>query len=748
MAGNRSVYETAMSAGHNAAWEQNWDAAIQSYGNALREFPEDPEVHIHLGMALLEQKRLDQALKVFKRAHQLNPDDSVPLEKIADVYERQGRLQEAAQQYVTVSEIHLGQRDLDKAISNWERATRLTPGLIPIHARLAQAYERTGEKRKALREYLTLAFNFRRKGDTERAIRAVQRALQIDPKNPQALNTLRALETGGDIAVPTAEEVSKTPEPEAETLDLLGAMEPQQPEEQADDSLGPLGESLEEGLMLLAAHVMESGDIDMYKGMALQAMELQRQSKYDEAIAAYRQAERGLQHPAIMLNLGALLLFDNQLEEAAKYLEGATSHPDLDAGAYHALGQVNFKLGKHKAALQYFLRSLQSVDTDLAMSPDEVAELSVVYEQLRQTLVGRDEEATQTINERFMNLLSSSGWKQRIPETRRQLQETMRTEGEQVVFEQLTAEGGDELTEVVALIDRYIRQGLLTLAMDEAHRAVEVSPEYLPVHLRMAEVMMTEGRVRSAIEKFNMVARTYLVRGDNNRAASILVEVLEMAPLDISVRKNLIELLEIEERWEEALNQYIDLADTYHQLGNFEIARDTFVAAERLAQRVGAQTETTVRIKHRIADIDQLRLELRRAQQTYEEIVRLDPDDERARRMLVDLNYRQGNHAEALNRLDQLLSVYARKKQVNRITQLLEELVKLHPDDMGVRSRLGAIYRQLGRTEEAVAELDALAEQQLEAGMHQEACNTVKQIVALNPPGVEDYRLLLQQLGC
>ena len=78
-----------------------------------------------------------------------------------------------------------------------------------------------------------------------------------------------------------------------------------------------------------------------------------------------------------------------------------------------------------------------------------------------------------TINSRFINLLGGKEWKQRITETRRQLEETMRDEGEQGVVDILVAARSDELTESVSLIDRHIRQGLLTLAMDEAHRAVE-----------------------------------------------------------------------------------------------------------------------------------------------------------------------------------------------------------------------------------------------------------------------------------
>ncbi|HLV33728.1 MAG TPA: tetratricopeptide repeat protein, partial [Spirillospora sp.] len=305
----------------------------------------------------------------------------------------------------------------------------------------------------------------------------------------------------------------------------------------------------------------------------------------------------------------------------------------------------------------------------------------------------------------------------------------------------------DRLTQSVSQIDRYLRQGLLTLAMDEAHYAIEYAPNYLPVHVRMAEIMMREGRVRQAINKYNIVARTYMVRGENDRAASILGEVLEMAPLDIEVRTSLIELLEAEERWDEALEQYIDLADTYHQLGDFDMSRNTYNLAERIANRVGASPDKIVRIKHRVADIDQMRMDIRRAQRTYEEIVELDPEDERARRMLIDLNFRQGNQVEAIKRLDQLLGLFAKRKQVSRITQLLEELVTVYPNDTGLRSRLAAIYRQMGRRKDAVIQLDALGELQLEAGLHEEAANTIRQIIALEPEGIEDYRRLLTQLG-
>lgn len=739
MPGNREDYEQAMNAGHNAAWDKEWSLAVAAYGQAVREFPDDVEAHIHMGLALLELGRLEDALKVYTRAHQLAPEDPISLEKSADILERIGRMKEASQQYVNVAEVYLGQRDLDKAIFNWDKATKLTPGLLAIHAKLAQAYERLGKKAKALRQYMLMGQVFQRMDDSEKATRAIQRALRLDGRNVAALNALRAIESGAEIIVPS------------ETGDLAAA-QPAKPVRQVQpvgeaDPLGPMGEAMTDALGLLAQYVMEGGRLDAAGGDALQAMEFQRQALHDQAIAAYQRAEPALNHPALKLNLGTLLLLVDRPNDAVKQLGEAVSHPQLSAGALHALGKAYYALGKHKQASRYLIQSLQAVDTVLTVEMDDPEDLATLYERLLMALDGRSEEAMATINSRFVSLLEGKDWKQRVAETRRQLEETLRDEGEQGIVDILVAARSDKLTQSVSMIDRFMRQNLMTLAMDEAHRAIEFSPTYLPVHIRMAEIMMREGRVRQAINKYNVVARTYMVRGEKDRAASILSEVLEMAPLDISVRESLIELLETEERWDEALDQYVDLADTYHQLGNFDMARDIFMDSEKLANKVGASPERIVRVKHRVADIDQMRLDMRKAQKIYEEIIQIVPTDERAHRMLIDIHYRQGNQVDAVKKLDQLLGIYARSHQINKITQLLEELVTMYPNDTALRSRLAAIFKQMGRKEDAIKQLDALGELQLEAGLHQDAIRTIRQIVTLNPAGIEDYRRLLAQLG-
>lgn len=743
MPGDREKYKQAMNAGHSAAFDKDWQTAIGAYGRAVQEMSDDADAHIYLGMVLLQAGRLEDALKVYTRAHQISSGDPIPLEKSADVLRQMGRLKEAAQQYVNVAEIYLSQKDITKAISTWRRATSLTPGLVQIHAKLASAYERIGDNKKSIREYIILAYNFQRARENDKARRALDKALTLERRNVEALNAMQALTGGRDIQLPPPDESDSLQDapviPDKPVADTRNVGEA--------DPRGPIGEAMSAALGILAGYVIEGGNLDASGGDALQAMELQRQGLNKEAIDAYLRAESRLRHPALKMNLGALLVLTERYEEATKHLGEATLQEQLAAGAYHAMGKAYFGMGKLKQASRYLIQSIQSIDTSLAADSREAEQLMSVYEQVLSSLESRDDQLLSAIIGRFIEWLNGPDWKRRIPETRRQLQEAIDTEGEQGLLGYITNEQGKELTDAVTLIDRYIRQGLLTLAMDESHRAIEFAPTHLPVHVRMAEIMMREGRVRQAISKYNIIANTYLVRGENERAASILREVLELAPLDIDVRNSLIGLLESEERWEEALEQYMDLADTYHQLGNFDASRDTYNLAERLATKVSASKEKQVRIKHRLADIDLMRLDMRKAQKTYEEIIKLEPEDERAHRALVDINYRLNNNVDAIKILDKLLGIYARKKQANQIVKLLEEQVTLYPNDTNLLSRMAAIYRQTGRKQDAITQLDKLGALQLDAGLTEDAANTIRQIITLNPDGVEEYKKLLSQLG-
>ncbi len=740
MAGDRAVYEQAMNAGHSAAWDQEWDKAIMAYARAIQEFPEDPSAHNSLGLVLLQAGRYEDSLKVYSRAIQLAPDDPVPLEKSADVLERLGRLQEAAQRYVSVADIYMAERDMDKAIGNWERATRLTPGMLKIHYLLAQAYERTGQKRSAVREYLTLAFNFQRGGDKQRALQAAERAKRLEPTSPQVLNSIQAIQSDALMMIP---DIEPDTQPAARAQDF-SAMEE---ELTAGDSnpKGPLGETVDKALAVLAEYVL-SGDLSAASAQVIQGIELQKIGEYASAAESFEKAETaGLRNGAMYLCMGAVYVELQRWADAQKYLERVKEETDYRAGAAHGLGLALMGLKKQQQAAEQLITALRLVDTGLANNADEAKELNVVYDTLLRSTRNRQEADLTAMNKQFADWLTGKDWKVRIAETRRSLAERLATEGEEVIADYV---GKTETVDLIARIDRYIKQRMLTLAMDEAFRGIEQEPTFLPLHQRVAQILMEEGRIQAAITKYNMVANSFLARDETARAAEILNEVIAIAPTDINLRTSLIELLEKEQQWDKVLDEYVKLGEAYQELADLEQARATYQEAVRLGQRINAAPERRAQVLHRIGDIDTSRLDMRQAVRTYEQIRTILPDDEKARRQLVELNYRLNNTLEAVKELDGLLRLYAQQKRGDMIVSTLEQMVTDHPNDMALRSRLAAVYRQTKRNADAIAQLDALGELQLQAGLYQDACATIKQIISLQPADVEQYKNLLSQLGC
>jgi tetratricopeptide (TPR) repeat protein len=262
----------------------------------------------------------------------------------------------------------------------------------------------------------------------------------------------------------------------------------------------------------------------------------------------------------------------------------------------------------------------------------------------------------------------------------------------------------------------------------------------------MADIMVLEGRLSEAAEKYNLVANTYLVRGDAERAADIFAKVLDMSPMDVEARRSLIGMLLDQQRIDEALMQYVELAKAYLALADMEGAWQVYSTAYQQAASHNASPERIKEVLHALGDINVQRLDWHQALRAYEEINSLDDTDERAWMAIVDLNFRLQQRQEAIRALDGYLGYCIRSGKLEHVADTLEEQVRSQPNETGLRQRLAEVYRQQGRISDAIAQLDALGELQLEAGDQGGAVRTIQRIISMNPPDVDDYRVLLEQL--
>jgi tetratricopeptide (TPR) repeat protein len=268
----------------------------------------------------------------------------------------------------------------------------------------------------------------------------------------------------------------------------------------------------------------------------------------------------------------------------------------------------------------------------------------------------------------------------------------------------------------------------------------------------MGDLLVQEGRNEEAMAKFSVVAHAYGMRGEVGQATRLLRRVIQLAPMDMAARSQLIDQLVARGQVDDAIKEYMDLADIYYRLAELDMARKTYATALRVVQQGNASRDWNAHILQRMADIDLQRLDWRQALRVFEQVRTLRPDDDSVRKQLVELNLRLGQESQALGELENYLNYLESVRQTDTAIIFLEDLIREQGESSTTRTgvplhrALAVQLQKAGRTDEAVTLLDSLGESLLGEGRKLEAAEVIRQIIMLNPSNVEDYRALLSQV--
>lgn len=772
MAGNREVYEQALRQGNSAAWDQKWPQAIAAYQRALVEFPGSPAAMDHLGLSFMQSGDLEKAQAVYQEAIRINPQNPIPHEKSAEILEQQGRISESVQLRVNAAELYLARREADKAIENWLTAARLAPDNLVARSRLALAYERTGQIKAAVVEYLALAGIMQRARQTEKAVQAVEQGIRILPDSPELGRARSALKSGKMLTVPppykpggtgllypggekkssiTAPISNAIPSTESRTASPQDAAQRKALAILADrlfeaerDTFEPHRASIEQ--MTRGDEKVVSARTDQNRFLAL-AIDAYSRKETLEALKYFDQALHvGLNHPAASYLLGVMLMEGDNTEQAIPALQKAMEHQDLAMGANYTLGRAYRELGKPYRSAVHFLSALSLADIS-TVANDQREALQRQYEAFLEVPEnGQEDEQWDQTGQRIETLLTSPDWESRLRLARAQLDAQSENPGTAPLAEMLSLGKPQALIEAMGYLDLAVRRGLWRTAMEQALLALDHGPTYLPLHQRIADIQLREDRQTEALAKFTLIARTYRIRGETAQAVRVYERILQLNPMDVISRTELINLLVQQGDLRGALSFYLDLADVFTQLADLEGARQTYESALMLAVRNNADKSWHIQLLYRLGDLYMQRLDYRAALQTFSRLQQLDTTDEKATTQLVDMMLRLGKLNDAQTMMDNTIAEWTQLGRQDQVLNWLEELVRLRPEEALTRRKLAEVYQQRGRIAEAIGQLDALGDAQIEAGNVTEAIYTVRAILALRPPNAVAYQQLLQKL--
>jgi tetratricopeptide (TPR) repeat protein len=157
-----------------------------------------------VGDAYAQQGFTVKAIAMYKKLTKLKSSLEGVL-KLAELYTQQGLFNDARQQYLQVAEEFLRNGQLEQAVRIFQKTLEMDPENVAMKVRLAEVYVRLGKKNEAWQIFSSAAEQLRSRGQLAPAEDILQRMLTLDPNNAQALllrgrNALEAGDNPGAVA--------------------------------------------------------------------------------------------------------------------------------------------------------------------------------------------------------------------------------------------------------------------------------------------------------------------------------------------------------------------------------------------------------------------------------------------------------------------------------------------------------------------------------------------------------------------
>ncbi len=139
-----------------------------------------------VGDAYASQGFTVKAIAMYKKLSKLKSSLEGVL-RLAELYTQQGLFNDARAQYLQVAEEFLRDGQLEQAVRIFQKTLEMDPENVAMRTRLAEVYVRLGKKDEAWQIFAAAAETLRNKGQLGPAEDILQRMLTLDPNNSKAL---------------------------------------------------------------------------------------------------------------------------------------------------------------------------------------------------------------------------------------------------------------------------------------------------------------------------------------------------------------------------------------------------------------------------------------------------------------------------------------------------------------------------------------------------------------------------------
>jgi tetratricopeptide (TPR) repeat protein len=268
------------------------------------------------------------------------------------------------------------------------------------------------------------------------------------------------------------------------------------------------------------------------------------------------------------------------------------------------------------------------------------------------------------------------------------------------------------------VIDEYVKRNRLREAGDVLKRMAEVDPSDMKVRIRLAELYAREGSQEKAAGEYVAIAEELVKKGHLAEALQLIEKALRSGPrsprlLSAAARVHLVQ------------------KDYARAIEALEEARRAAPADREVALRLAEACLGSKRSDE--------------ARKVLESLLERDPSDQDARQQLGQVYLAEGRHDEAFDQLLPAVEKLAERRQTERATQILQQIVQKNPSHIRTLGKLVELYRQ-SRNDMLVAQTySQMVEAYLAGGGLEQAASILEMLVQLEPHN-EQHRSKLRWL--
>ncbi|HEX4961684.1 MAG TPA: tetratricopeptide repeat protein [Thermoanaerobaculia bacterium] len=197
------------------------EPAIREYRKLLADNPNDINTLNRIGDLYARIQRIDEAvdfftqiaeqyategffvkaIAIYKKIIKLDPTRLEVYEKLAELYHKQGLVNEARTQYQVLADYYQKHDNAASAIAIYQKMADLEPNNPSYHVKLAEIYQRQQLTEKAMAEYRVIAEMMIAHDRAQDAAQVYERALDIDSSNVYFIqDALERLQESGNNA--------------------------------------------------------------------------------------------------------------------------------------------------------------------------------------------------------------------------------------------------------------------------------------------------------------------------------------------------------------------------------------------------------------------------------------------------------------------------------------------------------------------------------------------------------------------